>query len=81
MPIRMKSNKSLDPTYETRGLDAAMLSQEVSASSELELTARTDEDHRHVDSQVRLTHYRNGWDLAFLYTRYTDTRDGTYPSP
>ncbi|VVS94323.1 hypothetical protein [Desulfoluna spongiiphila] len=64
----------LDPTYETRGQDAAMLSLEVSASSELELTARTDEDHRHVDSQMRLTHYRSGWDLALQYTRYTDTR-------
>jgi len=74
-PIDLFNKKNpLDPTYETRGQDAAMLSLGLSPTTELELTARTDEDHRHVDSQVRLIHYHHGWDLALQYTRHTRTR-------
>lgn len=74
-PIDLFNRKDpLDPTYETRGQDAAMLILGLSPVTELELTARTDEDHRHTDGQMRLTHYRNGWDLALQYTRFTDTR-------
>lgn len=74
-PIDLFNRKNpLDPTYETKGQDAAMLSLSLSPVAELELTARADEDHSYVDFQTRLKYYHKGWDLALQYTRHINRR-------
>jgi hypothetical protein len=74
-PIDLFNKKNpLDPTYETRGQDAVMLSVELSQLSELELAARTEDNYETVDGQVRLKYVWNGWDTALQYTHFTKQR-------
>ena len=70
-PIDLFNPKDpLDPTYETRGQDAALLTLELAPATSLELTLRSGYDFKTVDNQIRLTTSWKGWDLAFQYTHH-----------
>jgi hypothetical protein len=64
----------LDPTYETGGLDALLLSLNFPHQTELEGLVRYDDQLETTDYLLRLKTYLRGWDLALQYTHSLQSR-------
>ena len=74
-PIDLFNRKNpLDPTYETNGQDALMLTLRTGSGTDIEAVARTEDDYRSFDSQIRVKTFYEGWDLAAGLTRYGKKR-------
>ena len=74
-PIDLFNRKNpMDPTYETNGQDALMLTLRLDSGAEIEAVARTEDDYRSFDTQVRIKAFYDGWDLAAGLTRYRKQR-------
>ena len=74
-PIDLFNRKNpLDPTYETNGQDALMVTLRTGSGTDIEAVARTEDDYRSFDTQIRVKTFYRGWDLAAGLTRYGKKR-------
>lgn len=74
-PIDLFNRKNpVDPTYETDGQDALLLTLRLDSGAEIEAVARTEDDYKSFDAQARIKAFYNGWDLAVGITHYTKQR-------
>ncbi|MBD3306435.1 hypothetical protein GF348_08665 [candidate division KSB3 bacterium] len=64
----------LDPTYETDGLDALLLTLNLPRQTELQGMIRYDDHLKTTDYLARLKTYFRGWDLAWQYTHFLKPR-------
>ncbi|MCP4404149.1 MAG: hypothetical protein GY801_43435 [bacterium] len=64
----------LDPTYETDGIDALLLSIEFPNQTEIQGVMRFGEDFENTDYLARIKSYFHGWDLALQYNYYLKSR-------
>lgn len=64
----------LDPTYETNGLDALLITLELPKQTELQGMVRYADHFDTTDYLARLRTHLNKWDVAFQYTRYLKER-------
>lgn len=82
-PIDLFNRKNpVDPTYETNGQDAIMLTVVLDSGTEIEAVVRSEDDYKNLDAQMRIKGFIRGWDIAAGVTRYTKKRvdwiiDGT----
>ncbi len=64
----------LDPTYETNGLDALLLTVNLPKQTELQGLVRYNDQLDTTDYLARLKIYRGGWDLAVHYMHFFKER-------
>ena len=64
----------LDPTYETDGLDALLLTLELPKQTEIQGVVQYDDHLDTTDYLARVKTYIHGWDVALQYTHYLKER-------
>jgi hypothetical protein len=74
-PIDVLNVKNpLDPTYETDGMDALLLTVDLPHQTQLQGLVRYNERLKNSDYLARLKTYVNGWDVALQYTHHLKER-------
>ena len=74
-PIDLLNAKNpMDPTYETDGLDALLLTVDLPNQTQLQGLVRYADRLKNSDYLLRLKTYLNGWDVALQYTHHRKER-------
>jgi hypothetical protein len=69
-PIDLFNRKNpVDPTYETNGQDAVLLTLKLDSGTEIEAVVRSEDDYKNLDAQARVKGFIGDWDVAAGLTR------------